>query len=539
MKRRDFAKNFALTVGALGLSPVQQVLAQVSGGLRPNDRTVAVGETATGIVYGERDGRKVGLSGVAVSNGREVVQTDARGRYRLPVSDSDIIFVVKPRGYRLPLNTQNLPQFYRIHQPQGSPKQEYPGIAPTGPLPTSLDFTVQAQDETDDFRVLLFGDPQSRNQQEIDYLVQDIVTDLIGTKAAFGVSLGDLAFDKLEIHENQNRAISLIGLPWFNVMGNHDINFDAPTRKESAETYKSIFGPTYYSFDYGQVHFVVLDDVAYDGQPTAGGKGAYHTELGEKQLAWLANDLKLVPQEKLVVLMMHIPLVNPEIAPASDLRDLAQFYRIIENRRHCMSISAHTHFQEHMFLGRENGWNGAQPHHHLNHATVCGSWWRGAPDEMGIPHTTMRDGSPNGYSFLNFKGNQYAVEFKAARREASHQMNIYAPSEIAATTLAQTQVLANVFAGSKKSKVEMQVGERAWLPMQRVAVPDPAYAACKELEKVNPKVPGRKLPEIINSPHVWGATLPADLARGTHLIRVRTTDMFGQNYADRRILRVV
>ena len=63
---------------------------------------------ATGSVFHDLDGdgvrgaREPGLAGVAVSNGRDVVRTDAAGRYRLRVDDDTILFVVKPSGWRTP-----------------------------------------------------------------------------------------------------------------------------------------------------------------------------------------------------------------------------------------------------------------------------------------------------------------------------------------------------------------------------------------------------------------------------------------------------
>ncbi|HEX8463717.1 MAG TPA: calcineurin-like phosphoesterase family protein [Abditibacterium sp.] len=552
MNRRQFSQNLLVAAGALAL-PLQRFARAQNAPLsapKPTDTQNLV----SGVVYGVRGGRKVPLPQVRVSNGREIAVTDRLGRYRLPVSEGDVVFVIKPRGFALPLNADNLPQFYRIHQPQGSPKAKYPGIAPTGTLPASLDWTLTEQAESDNFRVLLFGDPQSRNQQEIGFLTRDILSDVMGERAAFGISLGDQAFDDLSIYPNQNRAIALLGMPWFNIIGNHDLDFDAPDRTHSAETFKATFGPTYYSFDYGSAHFIVLDDVAYDGKTdalppngrpdvrTMDGKlrGTYHTELGAKQLQWLENDLKLVPREQLVVLMMHIPLLNlenrDETGRRADLRELPAFFRLLEGRPNCLSISAHTHFQRHVFLGREAGFAGE--HHHFNAVTTCGSWWTGMPDEQGIPHTTMRDGAPNGYSFLNIAGNKYSIDFKPARREANYQMNIYAPLEVPRADLSKAEVLANVFAGSPKSKVEMRVGNGAWKPMQLTERPDPAYVAAKTAQEAIPQNKARKLPEIINSPHLWAATLPADLAGGAHRLQVRSTDMWGKIHQDQIIVRV-
>jgi hypothetical protein len=118
-------------------------------------------------------------------------------------------------------------------------------------------------------------------------------------------------------------------------------------------------------------------------------------------------------------------------------------------------------------------------------------------------------------------------------------MNIYAPEQIFSSASAQTPVLVNVFFGSEKSKVEMRLGESGdWIPMELVAIEDPAYAEMKALEAGTKPPPGRALPAIMKSPHIWRAMLPANPPSGTHLLHVRTTDMFGKTYADRRVLRV-
>ena len=70
---------------------------------------------------GRRDGKQTGISKVAVSNGVQVTLTDEKGWYKLPVGKDNGIFVIKPRGYKVPLNSDNLPKFYYLHKPQGSP----------------------------------------------------------------------------------------------------------------------------------------------------------------------------------------------------------------------------------------------------------------------------------------------------------------------------------------------------------------------------------------------------------------------------------
>ncbi len=513
---------------------------------------------ATGIVFndrnrnGRRDMGEPGLPNIRVSNQRVVVRTDAGGRYRLPVDDDTILFVIKPRGWMTRLDAQKLPRFYYIHKPQGSPPNtKYPGVAPTGPLPASVDFALHAQVEPNRFRAILFGDPQPRDQKEVDYIAHDVIEELVGADAAFGVSLGDIAFNNLETFPTLNQKIALIGIPWYNVIGNHDLNFESPDDKHSDETFEATYGPNYYSFDYGPTHFIVLDDVNWIGAQGGGG-GRYVGGLGAQQLEWVRNDLAQIPREQMVVLMMHIPLADPANyrkpadGPGNRFHepDRQALYRLIEKRPFCMSISGHTHFQEHTFVTRADGWQGAQPHHHLINVTVSGSWWSGVPDENGIPHTTMRDGAPNGYSFITFDGNKYTLEYKAARRPANHQMNIFAPDVINAADASKTEVLVNVFAGSQRSKVEMRLGERGpWIPMRRVAREDPYFLALKEREKsfeVGPRSPaGRKLPEVIKSPHLWQAMLPANPPHGTHSISIRASDpLWPRAYTDRRVIRI-
>jgi hypothetical protein len=492
--------------------------------------------TARGVVFhdrngnGRRDPGEPGIRGMRVSNQREIAVTDSQGRYELPVDDDTILFVVKPRNWTPPVDENGISRFYYIHKPGGSPKLQYAGVPPTGPLPASVDFPLRPRKEPSRFRVLLFGDTQPRNQAEIDYVAHDVVEGLIGFDGAFGVSLGDVVFDDLSLLDSIVRTTGLIGIPWVHVMGNHDTNHDAPDDARSDETWERVFGPAYYSFDYGTAHFVVLDDIMWRAR-TATAPAGYTGGLGAKQLEWLRNDLALVPKNQLVVLMMHIPI--------EAVAEKAEVFRLLESRPNTFSISGHTHTQEHRFIDAAGGWKGAQPHHHLISATVCGSWWSGAPDELGIPHATMSDGAPNGYSILTVSGSSYEVEFRAARRPASYQMNIYAPEEVAASSAASTEVLVNVFAGSPRSIVEMRIaGTTSWTRMEPARVKDPAYEALKQAE-TSPNPPqGRKLPGSSTSGHIWRGMLPADVTPGTRVIEVRTKDMFGHIYEARRVVRV-
>ncbi len=80
-----------------------------------------------------------------VSNGREIARTDHDGRYRLPMPGDGAVFVIKPPGYALPRDADNVPRDPYLHQPGGTPAAlglRYRGVAPTGPLPQAMDFTL-------------------------------------------------------------------------------------------------------------------------------------------------------------------------------------------------------------------------------------------------------------------------------------------------------------------------------------------------------------------------------------------------------------
>jgi hypothetical protein len=71
------------------------------------DSGASVARTVSGIVYecttGEpRRPGDSGVAGVLVSNGREVVRTDAQGQYTLPIDDEAVIFLIKPSSYSVP-----------------------------------------------------------------------------------------------------------------------------------------------------------------------------------------------------------------------------------------------------------------------------------------------------------------------------------------------------------------------------------------------------------------------------------------------------
>ena len=499
-------------------------------------------ETAKGIVFDDAnanaslDAGESGVAGIRVSNGRDIVKTDQNGHYEIGVDDDDIVFVIKPRDWVTPLNENNLPQFFYRHKPNGSPEgTRFAGVSPTGPLPESINFALRRRPEPETFKAIMFGDPQPRNVNEVEYMQHDVIEQIIANDAhgaAFGVTLGDIVFDDLDVMAPHNQAIALIGIPWYNVIGNHDLNFESKTDEHSDETFERVYGPAYYSFDHGPTHFLVLDDVDWHWEEGAK-RGHYHGGLGTEQMAFIKNDLALVPENQLIVLMMHIPL--------NDVGDRQELYRLIEKRPATVSLSAHTHYMEHRFIGKEDGWMGKEKHHHIVNVTVCGSWWRGKKDERGIPHATMSDGGPNGYSIMEFDGNKYSIDLVPASRPVDYQMKIYAPEVVNKTDVATTVVVANVFNGSEKTQVSLRVDRQGqWRQMDQVQLTDPAFAAEKALEEtINPdNANWTNLPGLYNTPHMWRGMLPPQLGSGSHVIEVKVVRPSGRTTIDHRIFRV-
>src|SRR5690554_6651431 len=139
-------------------------------------------EIAKGYVFedsnnnGKKDRREAGVPNVAVSNGVDVVITDENGFYSLPVYDDNTIFVIKPSGYKTAVDEDFIPQFYYHHKPYGSPEDfTYKGVAPTGKLPSSIDFPLYKYNESEEFNVVVFGDPQPYFILVFDYLKERLV----------------------------------------------------------------------------------------------------------------------------------------------------------------------------------------------------------------------------------------------------------------------------------------------------------------------------------------------------------------------------
>ncbi|MGS2741772.1 calcineurin-like phosphoesterase C-terminal domain-containing protein [Sinomicrobium sp. M5D2P17] len=491
-------------------------------------------ERVTGVVFndsnknGRKDSGEKGIATVPVTNGIEVALTGPEGKYELPVGDDNIISVIKPAGYTVPVNDNNLPEFYYIHKPGGSPDLKFMGVAPTGKLPRSVDFALHAVEEPLEFTTLVFGDPQPYTPEEVDYFARGVVSEVEGIEGiSFGLSLGDLVGNDLALFNPYIEAVRKVGLPWYNVMGNHDMNFDVQDDKLSDETYEAHFGPNNYAFNYGKVHFIILDDIIYpDPRDDKGYWGGFRKD----QLDFVENDLKYVPKDHLVVLAFHIPLSEPGGDAFID-EDRERLFNLLKEYPYTLSLSAHTHIQKQDFFTEKEGWKGENPHHEYNVGTTSGDWYSGKLNDEGIPVSTMRDGTPKGYAFIRFNGNQYEVDYKVAGRSEDYQMEIFAPKVVAKGRRTQAGIYVNFFMGNAGDTVEYRIDNGNWKPMLFLEEADPSYVRqVYEWDTSDSLFTGRRSSNPINSTHLWKGNIPTKLETGRHNIEVRATDMFGKEH---------
>lgn len=386
-----------------------------------------------------------GVAGVMVSNGLEVVRSDAQGRYRLQVAPGETVFVTQPAGYGVPLSPHNIPQFSYTHQPDGTTHLRYGGLPPSGPLPAAVNFPLVQRRIQRQFRAAVAGDTQTYNVQQLEYLQRSLVRELAARDdVAFLIIEGDVIGDDLSLIPQFRQVIGAAGVPVYLVPGNHDADRDAVDDAQSLDSFRHGFGPSYFSFDHGQVHFVVLDSVRYPCRsagtapeqvhprcPSGGGRSSYIGLIDERQLAWLENDLAQVPADTLIVLNMHIPLVSyqGQYGVTGQVANPGAVYALLEGRK-VLSLAGHIHSITQIEPGdvyagwaQANG-SGPSPFHQIVVGAACGNWWSGLPAADGVPASWQAQGAPRGYFLVDFAGADYQERYQATGRAASEQISL-------------------------------------------------------------------------------------------------------------------
>ena len=333
-----------------------------------------------GSVCSERpDGTLEGVAGVRVSNGREVVVTDAAGRFALPRRPEDrFVFVTVPAGFAA------VGSFYR------DLTRDEPCDFRLRPDPAGLDTDFAFVQVTD---IHISVGARTRAEDFAADLAQ--ICEEVGDEARFIVVTGDLTESgKPEEFAHYLEAARTSRLPLWHGIGNHDDNTPGRTHGltgargeaqapgqvqapgqapvpapgasagpvEDGTNYMDAVGPPYYSFDYGPLHFVMCDAVG----------SAWRNP--DHQNAWLHADLRAAGRP--TVILHHYPV-------GSEFYDPLKAYPIIA------TLSGHWHSSR---VYRDGGTI------HYNTPSLC----FGGIDE-----------SPRGYRLCRYRNGVLTTTFRA------------------------------------------------------------------------------------------------------------------------------
>jgi len=440
-----------------------------------------------------------GLAAAAVSDGRSVVATDRDGRFELVTDDSRRYLTLSvPSGFHLPTH------------PVGTVRT-FQRIAPDrrGEMIARFDLTpVEGGDRRHAF--LTLADIQTQDSADMSRFQRESIPDLkatlgrLGTQPTFGVADGDIMWDRLAMFDEYEAAVKDLGVPFVQVVGNHDLDLDERTDEASTTTFERRFGPRYYSFNRGEVHYVVLDDVFHYG-------GGYLGYLGAEQLTWLAADLAAVERGSPVVVFAHIPFMTglatrrgqatPGIASHVVNREAA--YRLLAPYRTTI-LTGHLHEND---FSRDGGVA------ERNLGAVCGGWWTG---------DLCYDGTPNGYGVYEVNGAEIRWRYQATGRDPGHQMRLYRRG---ADPAAPDEIVANVWGYEPGWRVVWyQNGDRRGEMARRTGL-DPLAVKLLAGDKLPAK---RTWVDPVPTGHLFYAPAGTEPAE----IRVEATDPWGRVYTD-------
>jgi 3',5'-cyclic AMP phosphodiesterase CpdA len=496
-------------------------------------------KTAKGFVFEDKNRNGVfdkdeqGIEKVLVSNQKEVVLTDKKGRYSIPVDEESTIFITKPANYDVPLDKCNIPQFYYVYRPEGSPNLQYEGLKPTGKLPDQINFPLYKTTKKDTFKLLVFADVQVANDNDVIYFRKDVISHVLKQKSDVAISLGDLVHDDLSLLPAYNESMSRLGIPYYSVQGNHDVNYDAD-EKHSSETFRKYYGPNYYSFDYGNVHFICLENIERFCKKGEREKwwDCYRGEVNETQLTWLTNDLKHVPDDKLIVLCQHIPFQrNPDNNERSMIANMNEVFNILEERKNVLVLAGHDHTLNHHYFTEKDNWHGENDLHQIICASVSGSWWSGPKNESGVPVATQIDGVPNGYFILEFNNSSYVHHYYQAGNDVS-QLRIEKPASVINQT--ENEIVVNIFNSNRYTKAKAVIDNTDEINLENKVMYDPYFTVLFNENKDT----FISWAHPVESTQIWVGELPSSIAKGIHTLKIEVLNEYDQSITEYAIFEV-
>lgn len=490
-------------------------------------------------IYGIITCDEAGVPGVVVSDGVEVTVTDENGIYYLKSKEyNQTVFMSVPSGYEAVSNGV-LPKFHKKLDGNASTTER-------------ADWTLTKVDNKDHVMYVL-GDMHLANRtndlSQFASFTSDLQKQVDANKSSrqYALTLGDMTWDlywydnKYDLYsyvETINSSLS--GLQIFHTIGNHDHEMNMAGDFNTVNAYKNAVAPTYYSFNIGDVHYVVLDNILCTNDGT--GSRTYDSSLTSDQIDWLRKDLSYVDKSKTIVITMHAQMYSETGAAkmefASELENICNGYRT-----HVMT--AHTH------VVWNNDKTADKGIFHHNSGAVCGTWWWTGYYTSGLG--LCKDGSPSGYYIYNMNGTDVKWRMKPTGKDASHMFRTYDRNEIVlsaanftpsaddskassfeksasywAKPSSDNYVYINVFDYDPSWKIEVTENGKSLTP-ELVKVKDPLHLAAYEAKRYNEnKAPTSSfLAATVNS-HIF--RVKASAANST--LEIKVTDRFGNTSSE-------
>lgn len=435
------------------------------------------------------DEKGKGISGVKITDGRIFAVTDDAGNYSIEtLSNCDYVYYTNPSGYIINRNGV-LPDFYKK-------------IDKNKTLQTVNFILTKDPKEQKEHNFIVWGDPQVYMKEEFSQL-KEVVDDVKKTvkessKHFHAISVGDNVFDKHELIEDYVKTISDLDIPFYHVIGNHDMDYNNRSNELSDKTYSKSFGPSHYSFDFGDIHYVVLNNVFYYGFTYR-----YIGYITEEQLSWLEQDLSFVPKGKTVIVSLHIPTMFDKSRKPRDYSNLLS--SSVMNNKALYSIF--NGYNVHIMAGHSHvQWNTLISDNIFEHvhAAASGAWWQG---------DICTDGCPKGYTVYEVDGDNLTWYFKGLDLSKEEQFKYY---------LKGNELLVNVFNYDDNWKIECFENNVKVDSISQIVDVDPI---AKQIYK-----PGK------NKVHRWlaykktGHLFKIKIQDPNSEIKIVVTDRFGNTY---------
>ncbi len=465
------------------------------------------------------------LEDIPVSSMSEIVLTNKDGSFELPVAKRDIIFVIKPSKYHFHLRNNYVPDFFHLIYPDGSPDfLNYPGVE-SASIPDTLYFPLLPSEPDDNILVNMTADPQMPREREVWFFRESIIPAMTAAPADFSIFLGDIADNNLNIYRQFMASLKALNSPVYGVFGNHDVNYQSPDNEFKAETFRAYFGPDYYSFNYGQTHFIVLNSVNYSGWNNSENKpGSYFGGIDEVQFQWLKRDLKLTGDDMQIVLLSHIP-IHPSYFEKDRVKKL---FSLLKNKPKLTAVSGHLHQNKSWKYTPELFWEGQADFRNLVVGSASGSWWSGPYSEDSIPVATCVDGSPQGFFQYQFSNDNYNYTFVPAKQPLHFQLRINLPHrKIFKSEDDWQNVSVNVFAGDERCRVRFSLDNAQFVEMDQYTGIDP-FLERTHYRRINGD---NWTPSMAETVHLWMGKLPAGLSAGTYSLQAEAEFPDGRKYS--------